>query len=123
MSGLLDAQPFIQVHQPPPVMHRSDICRHRRRPGAGTDLNGRGTPRRGASIATVPAAAVYLDLWCGEACWLNDRATIKPARHRRGAAARGVAISVGVLLPITRLMSANHHYATIFRRVIASMAP
>lgn len=81
-----------------------------------------------ASIATVPAAAVGLvilvrsrglgwaELGLSRQHWKSGLA------YALAAVALVVAvISVGVLLPITRPMFMNHHYATISGAVIASM--
>lgn len=81
-----------------------------------------------ASIATVPAAAVGLvilvrsrglgwaELGLSHQHWKSGLV------YALAAVALVVAvISVGVLLPITRPMFMNHHYATISGAVIASM--
>lgn len=81
-----------------------------------------------ASIATVPAAAVGLvilvrsrglgwaELGLSRQHWKSGLV------YALAAVALVVAvISVGVLLPITRPMFMNHHYATISGAVIASM--
>ncbi|EFD73534.1 conserved integral membrane protein [Mycobacterium tuberculosis GM 1503] len=123
------------VHPGPLVSHLSgdapvpDICRHRRRrPGAGTDEPDRAFHHTVASIATVPAAAVGLvilvrsrglgwaELGLSRQHWKSGLV------YALAAVALVVAvISVGVLLPITRPMFMNHHYATISGAVIASM--
>ncbi|QUR67618.1 CPBP family intramembrane glutamic endopeptidase [Mycobacterium spongiae] len=81
-----------------------------------------------ASIATVPVAAAGLlilvrsrglgwaELGLGREHWKSGLV------YALGAVALVVAvISVGVLLPVTRPMFLNHHYATISGAVIASM--
>ncbi|ORV87266.1 abortive infection protein [Mycobacterium interjectum] len=81
-----------------------------------------------ASIATVPAAAVGLamlmrargldwaDLGLGRAHW---RSGLGYALGAVGAVA--AVIAVGILLPMTRPMFLNNHYATISGALIASM--
>ncbi|OBK18124.1 CPBP family intramembrane glutamic endopeptidase [Mycobacterium asiaticum] len=81
-----------------------------------------------ASIATVPAAAVGLVLllrWRG-LDWAELGLGREHWRSGMGYALAAVAlvvsvIAVGVLLPITRPMFLNNHYATISGAVIASM--
>jgi uncharacterized protein len=81
-----------------------------------------------ASVATVPAAAVGLvvvlrfnglgwaELGLGRDHWKSG------AAYALGAMALVVAvIAVGVLLPLTRPMFMNNHYATISGAVVASM--
>ncbi|OBG29146.1 CPBP family intramembrane glutamic endopeptidase [Mycobacterium sp. E3198] len=81
-----------------------------------------------ASIATVPAAAVGLavlmrargldwaDLGLGRAHWRSGLG------YALGAVAVVAAvIAVGILLPMTRQMFLNNHYATISGALIASM--
>lgn len=81
-----------------------------------------------ASIATVPAAAVGLVIlvrsrglgWAE--LGLSRQHSKSGLVYALAAVALVVAvISVGVLLPITRPMFMNHHYATISGAVIASM--
>lgn len=81
-----------------------------------------------ASIATVPAAAVGLVIlvrsrglgWAE--LGLSSQHWKSGLVYALAAVALVVAvISVGVLLPITRPMFMNHHYATISGAVIASM--
>ncbi|OBJ48742.1 CPBP family intramembrane glutamic endopeptidase [Mycobacterium asiaticum] len=81
-----------------------------------------------ASIATVPAAAVGLVLllrWRG-LDWAELGLGREHWRSGMGYALAAVTlvvsvIAVGVLLPITRPMFLNNHYATISGAVIASM--
>lgn len=81
-----------------------------------------------ASIATVPAAAVGLvllmrynglgwaELGLGREHWKSGLA------YALGAVAVvGSVIGIGVLLPMTRPMFLNHHYATISGALVASM--
>src|SRR6201987_1866578 len=81
-----------------------------------------------ASIATVPAAAVGLvvllrfnglgwaELGLGRDHWKSG------AAYALGAMALVVTvIAVGVLLPLTRPMFMNNHYATISGALVASM--
>jgi uncharacterized protein len=81
-----------------------------------------------ASVATVPAAAVGLvallrfnglgwaELGLGRDHWKSG------AAYALGAIALvATAIAVGVLLPLTRPMFMNNHYATISGAVVASM--
>jgi membrane protease YdiL (CAAX protease family) len=81
-----------------------------------------------ASIATVPAAAVGLVILvrCNGLGWAElglGREHWKPGMgYALGAVAVVLSvIAVGVLLPTTRPMFMNHHYATISGAVIASM--
>lgn len=81
-----------------------------------------------ASIATVPAAAVGLVILVRSRGLGWAELGLSRQRWKSGlvyalaAVALVVAvISVGVLLPITRPMFMNHHYATISGAVIASM--
>lgn len=81
-----------------------------------------------ASIATVPAAAVGLvilvrcnglgwaELGLGREHWKSGLGYALAA-----VAVVGAVISVGVLLPMTRPMFMNNHYATISGALIASM--
>ena len=81
-----------------------------------------------ASIATVPAAAVGLVAllrWRGLG-WAELGLGREHWRAGMGYALAAVAvvvsvIAVGVLLPVTRPMFMNHHYATISGALIASM--
>ncbi len=81
-----------------------------------------------ASVATVPAAAVGLvllmrynglgwaELGLGREHWKSGLA------YALGAVAVvGSVIGIGVLLPMTRPMFLNHHYATISGALVASM--
>jgi membrane protease YdiL (CAAX protease family) len=81
-----------------------------------------------ASIATVPAAAVGLvilvryrglgwaELGLGREHWKSGLG------YALGAVALvGSVIAIGVLLPMTRPMFLNHHYATISGALVASM--
>ncbi|HYB37966.1 MAG TPA: CPBP family intramembrane glutamic endopeptidase [Mycobacterium sp.] len=81
-----------------------------------------------ASIATVPAAAVGLVIWlrCNGVGWVElglGRAHWKSGVGYALAAVTVVVsvIAVGVLLPVTRPMFMNNHYATISGALIASM--
>ncbi len=81
-----------------------------------------------ASIATVPAAAVGLvvlvrcnglgwaELGLGREHWKSGLGYALAA-----VAAVGSVIGIGVLLPMTRPMFMNHHYATISGALVASM--
>jgi uncharacterized protein len=81
-----------------------------------------------ASIATVPAAAIGLvvlvrcnglgwaELGLGREHWKSGVGYALAA-----VAAVGTVIAVGVLLPATRPMFMNHHYATLSGALIASM--
>jgi uncharacterized protein len=81
-----------------------------------------------ASIATVPAAAIGLvilvrcnglgwaELGLGREHWKSGLGYALAA-----VAAVGTVITVGALLPATRPMFMNHHYATISGALIASM--
>ena len=81
-----------------------------------------------ASIATVPAAAVALvilvringlgwaELGLGREHWKSGLGYALAA-----VTVVGSVIAVGVLLPMTRPMFLNHHYATISGALIASM--
>jgi membrane protease YdiL (CAAX protease family) len=81
-----------------------------------------------ASIATVPAAAIGLvvlvrcnglgwaELGLGREHWKSGLGYALAA-----VAAVGTVIAVGVLLPMTRPMFMNHHYATLSGALIASM--
>jgi uncharacterized protein len=81
-----------------------------------------------ASIATVPAAAVGLvilvrcnglgwaELGLGREHWKSGLAYATAA-----VAVVGAVIGIGVLLPMTRPMFLNHHYATISGALVASM--
>jgi hypothetical protein len=81
-----------------------------------------------ASIATVPAAAVGLVIlvrWRGLG-WAELGLGREHLRSGLGYALAAVAlvmsvIAVGVLLPMTRPMFLNHHYATVSGALIASM--
>jgi membrane protease YdiL (CAAX protease family) len=81
-----------------------------------------------ASIATVPAAAVGLVILvrCNGLGWAELGLGREHWKSGMGYALGAVAavlsvIAVGVLLPMTRPMFMNHHYATISGAVIASM--
>jgi membrane protease YdiL (CAAX protease family) len=81
-----------------------------------------------ASIATVPAAAVGLVILvrCNGLGWTEIGLGREHWKSGMGYALGAVAavlavIAVGVLLPITRPMFLNNHYATISGAVIASM--
>jgi hypothetical protein len=81
-----------------------------------------------ASIATVPAAAVGLVILvrCNGLGWAElglGREHWKPGLGYALAAVTvvGSVIGIGVLLPMTRPMFMNHHYATISGALIASM--
>jgi membrane protease YdiL (CAAX protease family) len=81
-----------------------------------------------ASIATVPAAAVGLVILvrCNGLGWADIGLGREHWKSGMGYALGAVAvvlavIAVGVLLPITRPMFLNNHYATISGAVIASM--
>ncbi len=81
-----------------------------------------------ASIATVPAAAVGLVILvrCNGLGWAELGLGREHWRSGLGYALAAVAvvgsvIAVGVLLPMTRPMFLNHHYATISGALIASM--
>jgi uncharacterized protein len=81
-----------------------------------------------ASIATVPAAAVGLvilvrcnglgwaELGLGREHWKSGLAYAMAA-----VAVVGAVIGIGVLLPMTRPMFLNHHYATLSGALVASM--
>ncbi len=81
-----------------------------------------------ASIATVPAAAVGLvilvrcnglgwaELGLGREHWKSGLAYAMAA-----VAVVGAVIGIGVLLPMTRPMFLNHHYATISGALVASL--
>ena len=81
-----------------------------------------------ASIATVPAAAVGLvilvrcnglgwaELGLGREHWKSGLAYATAA-----VAVVGALIGIGVLLPMTRPMFLNHHYATISGALVASL--
>jgi len=81
-----------------------------------------------ASVVTVPAAAIGLAAWLrmnglgwaelglGRESWKSG------AAYAAGAVALVVTvIAVGALLPLTRPMFMNHHYATISGALLASM--
>jgi uncharacterized protein len=81
-----------------------------------------------AGIATVPAAAVGLVILvrCNGLGWTELGLGREHWRSGLGYALAAVAvvgsvIAVGVLLPMTRPMFLNHHYATISGALIASM--
>jgi len=81
-----------------------------------------------ASIATVPAAAVGLVILvrCNGLGWTELGLGREHWKSGMGYALGAVAvvlsvIAVGVLLPMTRPMFMNHHYATISGALIASM--
>jgi len=81
-----------------------------------------------ASIATVPAAAVGLVILvrCNGLGWAELGLGREHWKSGLGYALAAVAvvgsvIAVGVLLPMTRPMFMNHHYATISGALIASM--
>jgi len=81
-----------------------------------------------ASIATVPAAAVGLVILvrCNGVGWAELGLGREHWKSGLGYALAAVAvvgsvIAVGVLLPMTRPMFMNHHYATISGALIASM--
>jgi membrane protease YdiL (CAAX protease family) len=81
-----------------------------------------------ASIATVPAAAVGLVILvrCNGLGWAELGLGREHWKSGMGYALGAVAavlsvLAVGVLLPMTRPMFMNHHYATISGAVIASM--
>jgi membrane protease YdiL (CAAX protease family) len=81
-----------------------------------------------ASIATVPAAAVGLVILmrCNGLGWAELGLGREHCKSGLGYALAAVAvvgsvIGIGVLLPMTRPMFMNHHYATISGALIASM--
>jgi membrane protease YdiL (CAAX protease family) len=81
-----------------------------------------------ASIATVPAAAVGLVILvrCNGLGWAELGLGREHWKSGMGYALAAVTfvgsvIAVGVLLPMTRPMFMNHHYATISGALIASM--
>jgi len=81
-----------------------------------------------ASIATVPAAAVGLVILvrCNGLGWAELGLGSEHWKSGMGYALAAVTvvgsvIAVGVLLPMTRPMFMNHHYATISGALIASM--
>jgi membrane protease YdiL (CAAX protease family) len=81
-----------------------------------------------AGIATVPAAAVGLVILvrCNGLGWTELGLGREHWRSGLGYALAAVAvvgsvITVGVLLPMTRPMFLNHHYATVSGALIASM--
>jgi membrane protease YdiL (CAAX protease family) len=81
-----------------------------------------------ASVAAVPAAAVGLVILvrCNGLGWADLGLGPEHWKSGLGYALAAVAvvvsvIAVGVLLPITRPMFMNHHYATISGALIASM--
>ncbi len=81
-----------------------------------------------ASVATVPAAAVGLVILvrCNGLDWAELGLGREHWKSGLGYALAAVAvvgsvIAVGVLLPMTRPMFLNHHYATISGALIASM--
>jgi uncharacterized protein len=81
-----------------------------------------------ASIATVPAAAVGLVVLvrCNGLDWAELGLGREHWKSGLGYALAAVTvvgsvIAVGVLLPVTRPMFLNHHYATISGALIASM--
>jgi membrane protease YdiL (CAAX protease family) len=81
-----------------------------------------------ASIATVPAAALGLVVLvrCRGLGWVDLGLSREHWKSGMGYALAAVAvvgsvIAVGVLLPMTRPMFLNHHYATISGALIASM--
>jgi uncharacterized protein len=81
-----------------------------------------------ASIATVPAAAVGLVILvrCNGLGWAELGLGREHWKSGLGYALAAVTvvgsvIAVGVLLPVTRPMFMNHHYATISGALIASM--
>ncbi|MGA9359812.1 MAG: CPBP family intramembrane glutamic endopeptidase [Mycobacterium sp.] len=81
-----------------------------------------------ASIATVPAAAVGLVVLvrCNGLGWAELGLGREHWKSGLGYALAAVAvvgsvIGIGVLLPMTRPMFMNHHYATISGALVASM--
>jgi uncharacterized protein len=81
-----------------------------------------------ASIATVPAAAVGLVILvrCNGLGWAELGLGREHWKSGLGYALAAVAvvgsvIGIGVLLPMTRPMFMNHHYATISGALVASM--